>query len=295
MTGYASVRHQTSAGELAISLRSVNHRGLDLHFYLGGELAPFENSIRSLLKNQLVRGHVEIRVSLAADSETLRSAGYNRELLGRYLSAFRQASIDFKLNGEPDLSKMFSMPGVLESGGREQKQLGPGFEGELLTAFAACAHELNEYRSREGRDLVLAIEQELDQLEAGAAAIQAVCAELTAMLYNRLRERVQTLLAGASIPEQRIAEEVAVLADRSDIQEELTRLTVHSAELRRMLHAGGEVGKRLDFLLQEINRETNTILSKSSTIAESGLTITSVGIALKANIERMREQALNLE
>ena len=294
MTGYAAVRHQTSGGELSVSLRSVNHRGLDLHFYLGGELAPFENSIRTLLKSRLARGHIEVRVALAADADNARSGPYNRDLLGRYLAAFRQASADFKLNAEPDLSKLFSLPGVFESG-REQLQFSTEFESELLAVIAACAHELNEYRSREGHQLRMAIEEELDQLEAGTAQIHAVRADLSTALYNRLRDRVQVLLAGSGVPEARIAEEVAMLADRSDVQEELTRLSVHAAELRRMLQGGGEVGKRLDFLLQEINRETNTMLSKSSTIADSGLTITGIGIALKANIERMREQALNLE
>ena len=294
MTGYAAVRHQTSSGELSVSLRSVNHRGLDLHFYLGGELAPFENSIRTLLKSQLTRGHVEVRIGLAADAENARSGSYNRELLGRYLNAFRQASVDFRLNAEPDLSTLFSLPGVVENG-REPRQFSAGFESELLAAGAACARDLNEYRSREGNDLRVAIEGELSQLEAGTAEIQAVRTELSTALYHRLRERVQILLAGSGVPEGRIAEEVAVLADRSDVQEELTRLSVHAALLRRMLQGGGQVGKRLDCLLQEINRETNTVLSKSSTIADSGLTITGIGIAVKANIERMREQALNLE
>lgn len=294
MTGYASVRHATSSGELSLSLRSVNHRGLDLHFYLSSELAPFENSIRTLLKTRLSRGHVEIRVSLAADNDHGRGANYNRELLGRYLLAFRQASDDFGLSAQPDLAKLFSMPGVLE-GGREQRQLTESFESELLAGFEACAHTLNEYRSREGRELCAAILEELTQLEAGTVQIQRVRADISAALYQRLRDRVQSLLTGSGVPEVRIAEEVAILADRSDVQEELTRLSVHAAELRRMLLEGGEVGKRLDFLLQELNRETNTILSKSATIADSGLTITTIGIAIKANIERMREQALNLE
>jgi uncharacterized protein (TIGR00255 family) len=110
-----------------------------------------------------------------------------------------------------------------------------------------------------------------------------------------LRERLCSLLGDQALPPSRLVEEAAVLADRSDIQEELTRLEVHSRELRRMLDVGGEVGKRLDFLLQEMNREANTILSKSSAIGDSGLSITNAGIGIKANVERMREQALNLE
>lgn len=294
MTGYASLRRPTSAGELQISLRSVNHRGLDLHFYLSGELAAYENSIRSLLKSRLGRGHVEVRLSLGAQPDAVRGGSYNRELLSRYIDAFRQASTDFNLQTEPDLTKLFSLPGVMESA-REPRTIGQGFEAELTQALTACVEELNATREREGSGLVAAINAELDGLEQAASAVAAVRADLASVLARRLRDRIQVLLEGSTLSENRVVEEVAILADRSDIQEELTRLTVHTAELRRMLLAGGEVGKRLDFLLQEMNRETNTILSKSSAIADSGLSITNHGIGMKANIERMREQALNLE
>ena len=294
MTGFAAVRHPTSAGELSISLRSVNHRGLDLHFYLGGELAPFENAIRALVKGHIARGHIEIRVSLHSEHEGARPGLYNRDLLSRYVSAFRQASKDFQIDAQPDLAKLFSLPGVFENG-RETRQLGPQFESELLAGFALCAGELNQYRAREGGQLLAAITGELEQIESGTKAIAALRAEISEALLRRLRERVEALLGDSLLPPSRLVEEVALLVDRSDIQEELTRLTVHAAELRRMLTEGGTLGKQLDFLLQEINRETNTILSKSASIAEGGLSITNIGISLKANIERMREQALNLE
>ena len=132
-------------------------------------------------------------------------------------------------------------------------------------------------------------------MEQQAAQIAAIRSEAVTQFQNRLRERLATLLGDSGISESRLIEEAALLADRSDIQEELTRLSVHAGELRRLLEEGGEVGKRLDFLLQEMNREANTALSKTSGIGETGLTITSLALAIKANIERMREQALNLE
>ena len=116
----------------------------------------------------------------------------------------------------------------------------------------------------------------------------AIRSEAHAHFLNRLNARLKEVLQDAAISPTRLAEEAALLADRSDVQEELTRLTVHTQELRRLLNSGGEVGKRLDFLLQEMNRETNTILSKTSGIGEAGLTITNVALAIKANIERMR-------
>ncbi len=293
MTGYALLRRETSAGELTVSLRSVNHRGLDLHFYLAGEFAPHENALRSLLKERLSRGHVEIRLSLTPDAQSNRG-GYNRELLGRYLAAFQQISEEFGLGSKPDLNVILGQPGIWESG-REAKPVSPSFGEEVAAAVGACADELNHYREREGHELQEAIARELDALEAGSSQIAAVRAEAVPQFAARLQERLRSLLGDQTLPPNRLVEEAAVLADRSDIQEELTRLDVHSRELRRMLEDGGEVGKRLDFLLQEMNRETNTILSKSSTIGDTGLTITNAGVLMKANIERMREQALNLE
>ena len=293
MTGYALGRQETSAGELTVSLRSVNHRGLDLHFYLPSEFAPFENALRSLLKEQLGRGHIEVRLSLASGGQADRG-GYNRELLKRYLTAFRQAAGEFELDSKPDLNTFFALPGILENG-RDTKSISPSFGDEALTVMAACASELNTYREREGRELVSAIVSELDALDASSSQITAVRADAAPQFAFRLRERLCSLLGDQALPPNRLVEEAAVLADRSDVQEELTRLEVHSRELRRMLDGGGEVGKRLDFLLQEMNRETNTILSKSSAIGDLGLTITNAGVQIKANIERMREQGLNLE
>ena len=293
MTGYALVRQETSAGELTASLRSVNHRSLDLHFHLAGEFAPFENALRSLLKERLGRGHVEVRLSLASDPQAERG-GYNRELLKRYLMAFRQAAAEFDLDSQPDLNTFFALPGILENG-RDIKSLPPSFGEEALTAMTACAAELNACREREGRELQSAIASELDALEAGSSQITTVRADAAPQFALRLRERLRSLLGDQTLPPSRLVEEAAILADRSDVQEELTRLEVHARELRRLLDDGGEVGKRLDFLLQEMNREANTILSKSSAIGDLGLSITNAGIGIKANIERMREQALNLE
>ena len=292
MTGYALLRQETSAGELTVSLRSVNHRGLDLHFYLSSEFAPFENALRSLLKERLSRGHVEIRMSLVSNAGSDRGS-YNRELLGRYLAAFQGAAAEFGIDGKPDLNVLLALPGVLES--TRDTKLTSSFGEEAVAVMEACAGELNNYREREGSELKTAIVRELDALDESSSQITAVRSDAVPQFSARLQERLRLLLGDQMLPPNRLVEETAVLADRSDIQEELTRLEVHSRELRRTLDEGGEIGKRLDFLLQEMNRETNTILSKSSAIGEGGLSITNTGIGIKANIERMREQALNLE
>ncbi len=293
MTGYAVVRKLTSAGELTISLRSVNGRGLDVHFYANSEFASLENVARKLIKASVARGHVEIRIALARDADG-GGGGYNRELLARYLQVFERARIDFGLEGKLNINSLISIPGLFENS-RDMKPLEETFNAEFAEVLASCLTELNTFREREGHQLVSAIEAELESLENAATQISAVRASAVPQLQERLRERLATLLGDNSISKSRLIEEIAILTDRSDVQEEITRLSVHARELRKILSAGGEVGKKLDFLLQEMNRETNTTLSKTSGIGDAGLAITSHGLAMKANIERIREQALNLE
>jgi uncharacterized protein (TIGR00255 family) len=293
MTGYALVRKQTSAGELTITLKTVNHRGLDLHFYGGGELARFENAMRAVLKQQVARGHVEVRVALARDAAA-EAAGFNREALARYVTAFREAAKEFRLWSEPDLNALLALPGVLDSN-HEPAPLESTLEGEIVEALRECAGELNAYREREGAELAAGLEAEVGSIEERRREIGAIRSQALQTLHQKLRERLAELLGGSGISEARLVEEAAVLAEKSDVHEELTRLEVHTQELRRILEGGGEVGKRLDFLLQEMNRETNTVLSKTSGAGEAGLTVTNLALAIKANIERIREQALNLE
>jgi uncharacterized protein (TIGR00255 family) len=280
-------------GELTVSLRSVNHRGLDLHFHHGHEFAPFENLIRAVLKQHIARGHVEVRTQLAGDSDS-SAATFNREFVARYIAAFRQATQEFGLSGEPDLNTALRLPGVLEED-RSSDAIDDSFGPQIVEAFSRCAAEFNASREREG---ALLREQALGEAAAIAAAAEKMAGireSATDSFRQRLDERLRLLLDGAGLDPHRLAEEAALLADRSDIQEELTRLTIHTGELCRILIAGGEVGKRLDFLLQEMNRETNTVLSKTSGVGDTGLTLTALALGAKANIEKIREQSLNLE
>lgn len=292
MTGYALARKQTPVGELTLSLRSVNHRGLDLHFHLSSDLSLFENSIRVRLKQEIRRGHVEVRMSLGHDGEEVIT--YNKAVLGRYVGLFRQACKDFDLDGIPDLNTFLTLPGVLDSTAKP-KGLDGSQEEHVLAALTNCLEDLNAFREREGSELRRSIEVELKALEQATQEIAAIRSNAQSFFLSRLKARIKEAVENPEISPARLAEEVALLVDRSDVQEELTRLNVHAQELQRLLDGGGEVGKRLDFLLQEMNRETNTMLSKTSGIGDAGLTITNLALAMKANIERMREQALNLE
>ncbi len=293
MTGFAQVRRPTTAGELSLSLRSVNGRGLDLHFHLSADFAPYENGSRALLKKHIARGHVEIRGGLTRDLEA-NPLVYNHEFVSRYVSLFERARAEFGLDSKLDLNAVLALPGAFELV-RDSHTIEAGFETEFFQTLERCLTELNAYREREGLELARAILAEADQIDSAAEQIQAIRLHAQSHFEARLRDRLRELLAGTGLSEARLTEEAALLADRSDIQEELTRLAVHTKELRRLIAGGGEIGKKLDFLLQELGRETNTTLSKTSGVGETGLTITAVALGIKANIERIREQALNLE
>lgn len=293
MTGFAQVRKQTALGELQVSLRSVNHRGLDLHFHLGSEFLQFESVMRAILKERIGRGHVEIRVALTRTSGG--AFGCNGEALRGYVAAFRSAAEELHLDYKPDLNGLLLLPGVVGASGSEAKPLDATFAPVLLDALEDCAGALNAVREREGFELRKALLAELASVEQARQEIGGLREQATPYLMERLREKLNELLTGSGLSESRLVEEVAILAERSDVEEELTRLEIHARELRRIVEAGGSVGKPLDFLLQEMNRETNTTLSKSSGAGEPALKITNLALAVKANIERIREQALNLE
>lgn len=293
MTGFAMVKRDTPAGELTVTLRSVNHRGLDLHFYHASELAPFENAMRAVLKQNIVRGHIEIR-AFVTRSEATRGNSYNRELVNRFIESHRQAALEHQLVSEPDLNAALSLPGVF-NGDAAPKYLDQSFEREVVAATRDCAQELNSFREREGAELAAQLFGEIAGIETSTREITEIRTHVLPELRERLRGRLAEVLGDANISQSRLVEETAILVDRSDVQEELTRVGVHAGEVRRLLEAGGEVGKRLDFLLQELNRETNTILSKTSGAGEAGLGVTNLALKMKGHIEKIREQALNFE
>ncbi len=292
MTGFARVRWEAPGGEFEITLKSLNHRGLDIRFHLPPDFEPLENEMRSRLTQRLRRGHVDVRVNFtrAQGSENL---GLNRGLLEAYLSAYREAAQEYGIDAQPDLGQAFRIPGMLsEPAGQE---FGPEFQAALLEALDAAIEELNTFREREGAQLADEIRGRIDDIEQAAARMKEIRSQAVPAFQQRLQERLNDLLDGTALEPQRLAQEAAMLADRSDVGEELARLEIHSNQLGAMLAEGGELGKRIDFLLQEMHRETNTILSKTNGIGEVGLGITDLALATKSNIEKIREQSLNLE
>ena len=292
MTGFARETRNTEHGEIVVSLKSVNHRGLDLHFHMGSELDPFEQAMRAAIKRAIVRGHVDIRAGIVRP-DSAEAAGLNEHFLKAYLAAFRKFAVQEKLAAEPDLNAALRVPGMFAAG--ENPECDPAAEASILSALEAALESLNKFRSREGGELAAVIRQHNRSVAAGACEMEQVRARALAAFQSRLSDRLKEVLANANVDPQRLAQEAALLADRSDINEEIARLKIHSRQLDEILDEGGEAGKKLDFLLQEMNRETNTILSKTTGIGEPGLRITDLALAAKADIEKIREQALNLE
>jgi len=292
MTGFAMVRKATAQGEIVFSLKSVNHRGLDLQLHLPAELEGMEGEIRAALKSGLTRGHVQVNVTIE------RTGGpgapvLNRALLDVYMRAFREAAGIYRVEGQPDLNSALRVPGMLSAG--EAEALPDDVAAAALEAAAAAVAALNQVREREGAATAEEIRQRCQNLGGLVNRMEEIRAGAAAAFHKRLSEKLAELLQGAPIDPQRLAQEAALLADRSDIAEELVRLRVHTAQVEEMLRGDGEVGKRLDFLLQEMNRESNTVLSKTGGLGELGLTITDLGLAAKSEIDKIREQSLNLE
>lgn len=292
MTGYARIRHHTPQGELTLSVKSVNHRGLDLHFHMPSDFDAFESALRSALKQRVARGHVEIRASLARSASGADSA-LNKPLLQSWLDSFRRASEELGIDSRPDLNAALRIPGMFsEPAGAD---LDAGFQSALLAALDQALIAFNSFREREGAEILNILRERNANIAAAALRIGEIRERALPALQSRLTERLAELLKSVAIDPQRLAQETAILADRSDIHEEVARLGIHSRHLDELLDQGGELGKKLDFLLQEMNRETNTILSKTTGIGELGLGITELALGAKSDIEKIREQALNLE
>ena len=291
MTGFARVQKSSEEGDVVITVKSVNHRGLDLHFQMPPDLDAFENALRAVIKRRALRGHFQVRVAFTRARPA--ACVLNRGLLETYLAAYRQAASELKVLAEPDLNAALGLPGMFREAAEEEA--GAGVEQLLVPALDEAMQALNAFREREGRELASELQARANSLLEASNRMEELRAQALPAVQARLNERLAGLLGGASLDPQRLAQEAALLADKSDITEELTRLKVHSGQLQDLLAAGGEVGKRLDFLLQEMSREANTILSKTVGVGELGLTITDLALAAKAEIEKIREQSLNLE
>jgi len=290
MTGFAQIKGQVNGGtSFTLSLKSVNHRFLDLHFRMPAETVALEMKVRRLLKEKMGRGHVEI--TLMVEAATDQAFAVNRQLAAGYVEAFRHLAREFGISGEPDLNAILKMPGAMDASVLTQDGV---LEGAVLPKVEEALSLLRDMRSEEGQGMARELHECMGRLQTAADEVDKLRSSMVQAHLERLRYRMQELVGSQADPE-RILQEAALLAERGDIQEELVRLNTHIQHFMGLLQAGGEVGKKLDFLLQEMNREANTLLSKTTGMVGEALRITQLGLAMKAEIERSREQVQNIE
>jgi len=292
MTGYARVRRSLPVGELTLSIKTVNHRALDLHFYMSSFFDPLEGAMRNAARAAVSRGHVDLRCSLLREASE-QPLQVNRKLLGAYLELFASVEKEFSEVGKPNLNEALRLPGMLVES--REDEIPEDLQQAILETLEAALAELNIQREREGKALAHQMIEYNASIRVRAGEVRALRDEILPLLKQRIETKIADLLGGQAIEPSRLAQEAAFLADRGDVEEEVTRLLTHCAHLDTLLTKGGEAGKKIDFLLQEMNRESNTILSKSNNAGELGLKITEIGLAVKTDIERIREQSLNLE
>lgn len=291
MTGYAQVKeHVSDQLSVTLSLKSVNHRFLDLHLRIPQELDAVEMKIRRVLKERLHRGHIELTMGL----ERAGGAAFavNRELVGGYLAAFRNAAEEFGVSAEPDLNAVLKLPGALNAA--EFTNGSGDLEKDVTLALEKAITRLNTMREEEGRTAANELRERMQHLSNATLEVESLRHKVLKAYHEKVQGRMQELI-GNHADADRILQEAAMLAERSDIQEELVRMKSHIKHFLSHLDNGGEVGKKLDFLLQEMNREANTLLSKTTGVAGEALRITELGLAMKSEIEKAREQVQNLE
>ena len=287
MTGFGRGSAQGDSFKVHVDMRSVNNRFLDIHTRLPQELASLEVPLKKQIQAALKRGRVDLTVSV--DQMKPATFEINRPLVSGYLAALAELKSEFGLGGDPSLELVAKLPGALQvsqDSGELDSSLVTGVTAAVSQALVALA----EMRIVEGQELATELTARLDSIEAQLPTVEAAASQLPGLYREKLTRRLQDLLAGGQIDEVRLAQEAVMLADRSDIAEEITRLKSHIVQMREVLHADDEVGKRIDFLLQEMNREANTILSKSNDLA-----ISDAAIIIKTDVEKLREQGQNVE
>jgi uncharacterized protein (TIGR00255 family) len=297
MTGFAEARMERDGWALRASLRSVNHRFLDVHLRIPEGLESLEPEIRRVLRERLHRGHVD--VNLRVDPIGASAVEVKRDLAEAYLRAAEELRKQFALKSEPDLIALMRLPGVVAAPGAPAGGLSDEALEKLRTIVAECFElavaRLEEMQLIEGKTLANAMRSHLAHVEENAKQIAVLAEKMRPAFAKRLETRIRELLGDGTVDPSRLAQEAAILAERSDVAEELARLASHISQFAKLLDSAGEAGKKLDFLLQEMQREANTLLSKTPGVEAEGLQVTTLALEIKSEIEKLREQVQNIE
>ena len=296
MTGYAQARAELHGWAVRVSVKSVNHRFLDFKLRMPEGFDIYELRVRQIVRERIHRGHVEVTV--AVEPGKAAPVQVNRELVQAYLKAAEALRQDTRAATDMDVVALLRLPGVITGvttavpeTEEEQAKLGQSLDNCLREALT----KLDDMRRAEGKHLVEELRARLARIGEDTAKVRELAAALRPAFSRRLDAKLKELLGGTGIDPARLAQEAALLAERSDISEELDRLRSHLQQFGKLLDGAGELGKKLDFLLQEMHREANTMLSKTPGVENEALAITGLALEIKAEIEKLREQVQNIE
>ncbi len=288
MTGFGRCEITEGERKYTIEMKSVNHRYLDVNIKMPKKLSFFENSIRNELKNHIQRGKIDMFITYEDFSENNVCIKYNRDIAAEYMGYLKSMSEDFGLDNDIRASTLSRYPEVfsMEEQTLDEEEIWNG----LVKAVRGAAEGFVETRIREGKNLADDLIAKLDGMLEHVSFIEERSPQMIDEYRRKLTDKVRELLGDATVDETRILTEVTIFADKVCVDEELVRLRSHIETMKQSLMEGGSIGRKLDFIAQEMNREANTILSKAN-----DLTISNCGIELKTEIEKVREQIQNIE
>jgi uncharacterized protein (TIGR00255 family) len=284
MTGYAALEQSIENATLILELRAVNSRYLDLHFKLDDHLKSFEPTIREQIGAQLSRGKIECKMNLIQRTQAGQAMQLDDALMQQLAGMQEKAQLFFPQSRQLSIADILRWPGVLLNNTLSQDSL----LEDIKKLVQQGLQDLNASRAREGGKLKALVLERLSQIETLVVKVKPLLPALTKEYQLKLENKLQESLK--NIDQERVAQELVLFAQRIDVDEELTRLTAHISEVKRILSSDAPAGKRLDFLMQELNREANTLGSKSVSVQT-----TQVSMELKVLIEQMREQIQNIE
>jgi len=289
MTGFGRGSASAETFSVSVELKTVNNRFLDVSLRLSGEMQALESRIKQVIGERLSRGRVEVNLQYDRNDEVTYEL--NRPMIAGYLAAMKQMQDEFSLSGEPDLNVVARLPNVVQP---KKDDLKPEFAAGIDSALAAALDDLETMRENEGTSLKAVLNSLLTDIETRLGPIESESANVAEEYRQRLTKRIGEMLAKSEsqieLDQSRLAQEIAYLSDRADISEEIARLKTHIVHFRSIMDEDKEVGKRLDFLTQELNREANTITSKTN-----NMTVKENALQIKSDIEKIREQVQNIE
>jgi uncharacterized protein (TIGR00255 family) len=293
MTGYAQSRAVENGWSLRVTIRSVNHRFLDLHLRMPDGFEPLEPRVRQLIRERVRRGHLDVTVhyELAGPS----AVGVNQDVAAAYLQAAAALRKQFGIQSEPDVESIMRLPGVIGAASASLEGELERLEKVVSRCMIESLDKLDRMRGDEANHLRQEMSARLRNIAAMASSVATLAESARPAFAKRLETRLKELLGEAQLDPARLAQEAAIAAERSDVSEELARLRSHVQQFETLLTTPTDIGKKLDFLLQEMQREANTLLSKTPGNEAEGLEITRLALEIKSEIEKIREQVQNIE